>query len=113
MILCLAPSAFAGQAFITPKWKGIILNAPVPDRLPPLGEQIGGVIYRLTINPQTGGVTAVGVMNRNSNKTADAAMVLSFIKWKFKPGIKQFDVPVNFDVSGVGFEVELKKAVAR
>lgn len=110
------PNAHALEAFIPPKFKGIILQAPIPHHIPPPAVHARNVgaqgVYRLTINPQTGGVEEVGVLNRAGHKTLDSIMVLSFANWKFKPGsIRQLDVPVTF--SRFDIHVELRNAVKR
>ena len=105
-------AALAKEAFISPKWKGIILSAPMPDRLPPTAVAVGTAVFRLTIDPKTGGVTEVSLMNKidANNPIAIATMVIPLTKWKFKPGsIRQIDVPVEYP----NLEAELKHAVAR
>ena len=101
-------------AFIPPKFKQTILYAPV-SKYPEsarshftLGAQ---GIYRLTLNPKTGGVEEVGVMKYAGNSQLDSTIVMDFFKWRFKPGsFKQIDIPVIFDRE---IRVELKGAVTR
>ena len=104
----------APDAFIPPKFKGIILYAPVPDyplearNRFTLGTQ---GMYRLKINQKTGAVDEVGVMKRASWGKLNAVMVFELLKWKFKPAtIKQIDVPVAFEDP---IRVELKNAASR
>jgi hypothetical protein len=95
--------AAAFEAFIPPKYKGVIVAAPIP-RYPHAFWYIPGRVgwYRLKVNQQTGAVAEVNVMKRpepgQGVPDANAAMILEFFKWRFKPGsIKQLDVPVEFD----------------
>jgi hypothetical protein len=123
----LSLSQTAGQAPIPERFKGVILSAPLIN--PPANYFSPGVptlrsrgtrsqsvseskfaqgVYRLTINQQTGTVDEVGVLLRTGVKEFDAAAVMTFFQWKFKPGaIKQLDVPVVF---GRSIEINLRKA---
>ncbi|MEY2606828.1 MAG: hypothetical protein QOH31_4661 [Verrucomicrobiota bacterium] len=104
----------APDAFIPPKFKGIILYAPVPDY--PMEARnrytLGAHgIYRLKINQQTGAVDEVSVLKRASAAKLNAVMVFELFKWKFKPGaVKQLDIPVEFESD---IRAELKNAAAR
>jgi TonB family protein len=109
LVFCLSCQA-ALDAFIPPKFKGIILYAPVPNYPEAarshltLGAQ---GVYRLTINPN-GTVDEVGILKKAGHYKLDSAMILEFFKWKFKPGsIKRLDVPVLFERD---VRVELKNA---
>ena len=103
----------APDAFIPPKFKGIILYAPVPDY--PLEARnrftLGAQgVYRLKINQKTGIVDEVGVMKRASWAKLNAVMVFELLKWKFKPGtIKRLDISVAFEDP---IRVELKNAAS-
>jgi hypothetical protein len=103
----------APDAFIPPKFKGIILYAPVPDY--PLEARnrftLGAQgVYRLKINQKTGIVDEVGVMKRASWGKLNAVMVFELLKWKFKPGtIRRLDIPVAFEDP---IRVELKNAAS-
>ena len=108
--LCLADI----DTFIPPKYKGIVVYAPTP--IYPeaarshytLGAQ---GVYRLTVNPQNGGVDEVGVLKRAGHSKLDSVMVMAFFKWRFKPGsFKQIDIPVMFERE---IRVELKGAATR
>lgn len=103
----------APDAFIPPKFKGVILSTPVPEYPPgTLYEPGQSAIYRLKINPNTGAVDEVGVMRRAYTPKLNAEAVLGLLKWKFKPGaIKEIDVPVEFDRQYI--RPELKNAVVR
>lgn len=116
---CVAGIGFSqssGQTPIPDRFKGIILSAPLIDppanyfspgsamsrsngRLQSVGQSLTTQgIYRLKINPQTGAVDEVGIMHRSGVKRYDAAAVMAFFQWKFKPGaIRQLDVPVVFE----------------
>ncbi len=62
----------------------------------------------MAINQKTGAVDGVGVLMRSGNKQCDAAAVMTFFSWKFKPGtIKQLDAPVMFSRS---IDINLRKA---
>jgi hypothetical protein len=118
----------AGQAPIPDKFKGIITYAPLIDTpanyltpgssmLKKRGtlESVSGSVfaqgvYRMTINQKTGTVDEVGVLLR-AGRELDAAAIMTFFKWKFKPGaIKQLDAPVIFSRSIV---INLSKAASR
>lgn len=95
-------STFAvGMVQIPDRFKGIVLFAPEPD----YQRFVGGTftvraqgVYRLTINPTSGVVDEVGVLKRCGEQRLDAAAVMAFMQWKFKPGaIKQLDVPIIYD----------------
>jgi len=123
--ICLSQAS--GQTPIPDRFKGIILFAPLIDAPANYLSSNSGVlrnqgsrsqsisasmstqgIYRMSINQKTGDVDEVGVVLRSGNKRLDAAAVMTFFKWKFKPGtIKQLDVPVSFSRS---VEINLRKA---
>lgn len=107
-------SQAAPPAFIPPKFKGIILDAPVPDYpMEAANRFTTGTqgIYRLKFRPQTGIVDTVSVLKRASWGKLNAVMVFEFMKWKVKPGsISQLDVPVIFEHP---IRVELKNASAK
>jgi hypothetical protein len=104
----------APPAFIPPKFKGIILDAPVPDYPMEAANRFTIAtqgIYRLKFRPQTGIVDTVSVLKRASWGKLNAVMVFEFMKWKVKPGsISQLDVPVIFEHP---IRVELKNATAK
>lgn len=104
----------APPAFIPPKFKGIILDAPVPDYPMEAANRFTVEtqgIYRLKFRPQTGVVDTVSVLKRASWGKLNAVMVFEFMKWKVKPGsISQLDVPVIFEHP---IRVELKNASAK
>ena len=106
-------SKAASDAFVRPKYKSIILAAPVPD-YPSEVRYFPGEsgVYRVKINAQTGAVDEVGVLRRASQQKLDAVMIFELFKWKFKPGsIKELDLPVEFDRGYV--RPELKNAVLK
>lgn len=86
---------------IPERFKGIILAAPEPDYHRFVGYTFtvkDQGVYRLKINPSSGLVDEVGVLKRCYEKRLDAAAVMAFMAWKFKPGaIKELDVPVIYD----------------
>ena len=101
------------QAYIPEKYRGIILNAPEPD-FPASTElrQLGQGIYRLVINPKTGLADEVKVLQSSSARKLDAAAVMAFMQWKFKPGaLKEIDVPLSFLHRQV--TADLKNAASR
>jgi hypothetical protein len=113
-LACLLPVEAAetrAGADIPDKFKGIILYAPETDFPNPKGyfdraQWIQGV-YRLSINPKTGMVDEVKVV-RGCGRYFDAGAVMTFFKWKFRPGaLKRLDVPVMF---GSHMWTNLKKA---
>ena len=113
LILCL-PVEAAPDAFIPPKWKGIVLYAPVPNYPEAarshytLGAQ---GVYRLKINPKTGLIDEVGVLKHAGHSKLDGAMIFELFKWRIKPGaLKELDVPVLFESM---IRVELKNAAGR
>jgi hypothetical protein len=110
MQLCQA----APPAFIPPKFKGIILDAPVPDYPMEAANRFTVEtqgIYRLNFRPQTGIVDTVSVLKRASWGKLNAVMVFEFMKWKVSPGnISQLDVPVIVEHP---IRVELKNASAK
>ncbi len=96
----LAPCYGANQVMIPAKFKGIILEAPEPVFAEGSRKDTGisQGVYRLTINPQTGLVDQVGVLKKTGTQKLDGGAVLTFFKWKFKPGsLKQIDIPITFD----------------
>ena len=132
LLLCLwsvsvCLSQTSGQAPITDRFKGIILYALLIDipvgnlnsnagilrdqgsRSKSVGQSMSAQgVYRMSINQKTGDVDEVGVLRRSGYKQFDAAAVMTFFKWKFKPGaITQLDAPVNF---GRFIEINLRKA---
>ncbi len=113
-LLFLSTSDAAPNAFIPPKYQGILLYAPVPDypRQARNNYTVGTQgIYRLTINAQTGAVEEVGAMKRANWGALNAVMVMDLIKWKFKPGtIRQIDIPVVFEDP---IRVELRNAAMK
>jgi TonB family protein len=124
---CFCLSQTSGQAPIPDRFKGIILYAPLIEapstyfnsgagvlrsrgtHSQSVGESMSAQgVYRITINQKTGTVDEVGVLLRTGAKQFDAAAVMTFFQWKFKPGaIKQLDVPVIF---GRSIEINLRKA---
>lgn len=109
--------AAAFEAFIPPKYKGLILAAPVPPYPHNIFYIPGRVgVYRLKVNQQTGSVAEVGVLKRPEGgqgvADANAAVILALFKWHFKPGgLKQLDLPVEFDRDEI--RPELKNAASR
>ena len=84
----------ADDAFIPPKFKGIILSAP---GITNSANTSATALFRLTINPKTGTVTQVSVLKHGGGPNDNAA-ISTFLRWKFKPGsLKQLDVPVTFE----------------
>jgi hypothetical protein len=109
--------ASAFEAFIPPKYKGVVLAAPVP-MYPHTFFYIPGRVgvYRMKVNQQTGAVTEIGVLKRPEPGPgvgdANAAVILALLKWKFKPAsIKQIDLPVEFDQGEI--RPELKNAASQ
>jgi TonB family protein len=88
---------------ILAKYKVNTIEAPDPDY--PVsavhkGRQ-GQGIFRLVVNEKTGIVDEVKVMKGTGTGLLDATAVMTFFKWKFRPGsTKQQDVAVNFHLSG-------------
>src|SRR3954452_20802278 len=79
----------APPAFIPPKFKGIILDAPVPDYPMEAANRFTVEtqgIYRLKFKAQTGIVDTVSVLKRASWGKLNAVMVFEFMKWKVRPG---------------------------
>ena len=101
------------QAYIPEKYRGIILNAPEPDfPASTTMRQLGQGVYRLVINPKTGMADEVKVLQSSSTRKLDAAAVMAFMQWKFKPGsIKEIDVPLSFLHRQI--TADLKKAASR
>jgi hypothetical protein len=104
----------ASNAFIPPKYKDIILYAPMPDypwqarNKYTVGTQ---GIYRLKINFETGKVEEIGVMKRANWGSLNSTMIKDLVKWRFKPGtIHQIDIPVAFEDP---IRAELRNAVAK
>ena len=95
-----SPCRAADQVMIPSKFKGVILDAPEP-AFPEGSRKDIGVsqgVYRLTINQQSGLVDQVGVLKKTGTQKLDGTAVLTFFKWKFKPGaFKQIDIPITFD----------------
>jgi hypothetical protein len=55
-------------------------------------------VYRMKINPQTGLVDEVGVLNGCKDRRLDANAVMGLFTWKFKPGtVQRFDIPITWD----------------
>jgi len=101
-VLAMAPlpCRAADQVMIPPKFKGIILDAPEPVFVEGARKDRGVSqgVYRLTINQQSGLVDEVGVLKRTGTQKLDGTAVLTFFKWKFKPGaFKQIDIPITYD----------------
>ena len=105
----VAPRAVrATEVYIPDKFKGIILYAPGPVDYSNSGTQ---GVYRLTVDQKTGLVTEVGILLRSGYERRDAAAVMTFMQWRFKPGtLKVLDVPVMWDRQAT---VLLKNAGAR
>jgi|SRR3954454_20623394 hypothetical protein len=103
LVLADRSSGAPFEAFIPPKYKDIILAAPVPRYPHVIYYQPGRFgLYRIKVNQQTGAVDVVNVLKRPAHGVgvgdANAAVILALFKWKFKPGsIKQLDFPVQFD----------------
>ena len=108
-----SPSRAAEQVMIPRRFKGIILEAPEPIFADGSRKDIGVSqgVYRLTINQQNGLVDQVGILKKTGTQKLDGTAVLTFFKWKFKPGaLKQIDIPITFDRY---VNVLLKNAAAR
>ena len=95
--------AVTGTVTIEPKYKKDSISAPEPEfpvAAKNLGEQ-GQGIYRLKINQKTGTVDEVKVLKTTGAHDLDASSVMTFFKWKFRPGsIDHRDVLVIFHVTG-------------
>lgn len=95
--------AATGTVTIDSKYKKDSISAPEPEfpiTARNLGEQ-GQGIYRLKINQKTGTVDEVKVLKSTGARDLDASSVMSFFKWKFRPGsIDHRDVLVNFHITG-------------
>src|SRR5205809_5197660 len=94
-VLCLLSpsiSSAAPEAFIPPKFKGIILSAPLPEFPRGLRNRFAygnRGIYRLAVD-RGGSVEQVSVLHRADQAKLNATAVVELMKWKFKPGaIKQ------------------------
>jgi hypothetical protein len=107
------PCQAAFEAFIPPKFKNIILYAPVPPMPGGVRYSAGNTaIFRLKIDQQTGSVTEIGVLRRAKQAVLNSTMVLTLLKWKFKPGtLRELDLPVQFDLNDI--RPELKSAATR
>jgi TonB family protein len=84
------------------KFKKDTLAAPDPEypmKSKNLGYQ-GQGIYRLIINTKTGLADEVKILKTTGHRELDASAVLTFMKWKFKPGIDHRDVLVIFHLTG-------------
>ncbi len=114
-----APRSFASpfEAFIPPRYKGIILAAPVPRYPVSVKYEPGRFgLYRIKVNQATGAVDEVNVLKRPAGGPgvgdAHAAVILALFKWKFKAGsIKQIDIPVEYDQTEL--RPELKNAASQ
>jgi TonB family protein len=85
------------------KFKQDTLSAPNPEypmKAKNLGDQ-GQGIYRLIVNKQTGIANEVKILKSTGYRELDASAVMTFFKWKFKPGIVDHrDVLVIFHLTG-------------
>src|SRR4051812_44192411 len=108
--ICLVPFCLANQVFIPERFKGIILNAPEPYYPHGIERNLirGQSIFRLKIDKQTGKVEEVQVLMRTGIRRLDADAILTFMKWRFRPGtISQIEFSVVYDYQ---IEVKLKNA---
>jgi TonB family protein len=75
-------------------------NPEYPMKAKNLGYQ-GQGIYRLVVNQKTGIVDEVKIMKTTGHRELDASAVMTFINWKFKPGLLNHrDVLVIFHLTG-------------
>jgi TonB family protein len=99
----LSPCRATDVVTIDAKYKKDSVFAPEPEfpvTARHRGDQ-GQGIYRLTINEKTGLVDEVKVLKTTKSHELDASAVMTFFKWKFRPGAtKQRDVAVNFHLTG-------------
>ena len=109
-----SPCQAEQPAFIPEKFKGIFLYAPEPEFAEGYRKNNADVlqgVYRLTINQKTGMVDEVGVLKRSGMQKLDGVSVMTFFKWKFRPGsIRQLDIPITFERH---VTLLLKNAVSR
>ena len=99
----LAPCHATDIVTIDAKYKQDSVFAPDPEY--PIKaqhlQQDGQGIYRLMINDKTGTVDEVKVLRTTGYRELDASAVMTFFKWKFRPGaVKQRDVLVKFNLTG-------------
>src|SRR5256885_16626406 len=98
----LTPCYATDVVTIYDKFKKDTLAAPDPEypmKSKNLGYQ-GQGIYRLIINTKTGLADEVKVLKTTGHRELDGSAVLTFMKWKFKPGIDHRDVLVIFHLTG-------------
>jgi TonB family protein len=85
------------------KFKKDTVTAPDPEypmKAKSLGYQ-GQGIYRLMVNTKTGIADEVKVLKSTGYRELDASAVMTFFKWRFKPGsVDHRDVLVIFHVTG-------------
>ncbi len=99
-VLCL-PTTRAEQ--IEENWQPYVIYKPDPV-IPAVAirKGWGGTIrVLLTINPKNGLVDEVKVLRHSGHQTLDAEMVMTFFKWKFRPGTVT-KVGVNYQVGITG-----------
>jgi TonB family protein len=55
--------------------------------------------FQLTIDPRTGQVTTVKILESTRDNRLDAAAIKALRQWRFKPNtLRQFVVPIDFDL---------------
>ncbi|MEY2545999.1 MAG: Gram-negative bacterial TonB protein C-terminal [Verrucomicrobiota bacterium] len=87
LALCSGISGAKGEQ-IEENWQPFVIYKPDPFiPMVALRKGWGGTIRcQLTINPKSGLVDEVKVVRHTGYKTLDAEMVMTFFKWKFRPG---------------------------
>jgi TonB family protein len=101
--LTFASPCRAWQNEIPASLKGICLYAPDPDYPPKLVNRgIGGHgVFRININPKTGGVSEVKVLRSTGYQILNELAAKAFLQWRFKPGtIDHYEISYEFHVLG-------------
>ena len=99
---CALSCQASGFVVIQPKYKEGSVSAPDPE-YPPAAENRGHYgqgVFRLLINEKTGIVDQVQLFKSTGHGELDAGAIKTLFNWKFRPGIKQRDVVINFESTG-------------
>src|SRR5439155_22646277 len=84
-----SPSLALPQAFYSPQ----------PVYRPEWAKQglAGKGVVLVTIDPKTGSVAGVGMLQSTGNKLLDGAALQAYSQWRFKPGsVSQVKMPIEF-----------------
>jgi TonB family protein len=80
-----------GEALTQDQMKGVVLSRKRPDypiearrARPPI---TGSGMYEMRINPKTGRVKGVLIVQSTGSQILDWAVVRAFSQWRFKPGV--------------------------